>query len=75
MYCRKCGEKISDQATYCPKCGSLINERQEQRSSEHCEIQYAKQGNRKHKVIGIITVVAIIVVVAIVVFALFGGKK
>lgn len=51
------------------------NERQEQRSSEHCEIQYAKQGNRKHKVIGIITVVAIIVVVAIVVFALFGGRS
>lgn len=43
MYCRKCGQELSDEDVFCPRCGNVVSEDAEGRQGEQRKTQTIKQ--------------------------------
>lgn len=69
MYCRKCGEKIDDEAQFCPACGAQIEKTVSGEKAENQQVK--KKGKRRIWVLlGVLLVIA-----ACLVLALFIAKQ
>ena len=69
IYCRNCGNQISDKAAACPKCGTVTEQNIQ-------EVKAAKSGSKKPVIIGsVIAVAACVAAVLVVVFTRNDGSN
>lgn len=69
IYCRNCGNQISDKAAACPKCGTVTEQNIQ-------EVKAAKSGSKKPVIIGsVIAVAACVAAVLVVAFTRNDGSN